>query len=90
MLLALSLVLMGRARPSQINPELDTTGLLQLTWLVGQEPGIAERVAETDVPTQDNLRRAGLFEVDIGEGVSGGLMRRKTASTLHGLVREDL
>lgn len=89
-LFILSLILMGRPRATVLHPGLsDTTGLLQLTWIVGQDPVIAERVADTDEPTDDNLRRAGMFEVNMGEAVPEGLVRRKTASTLHRLDRED-
>lgn len=73
-----------------MHPELEITGLLQLAWLVGNEPGIAERVADTDDPTHDNLRRAGLFEVNIGGNISESLVRRNTASTLPVLEQEDV
>lgn len=80
---------MGRGQASEIHTELDTPGLLQLTWLVGQEPAIAERIVETDEPTQDNLRRAGLFEVNLGEEVPKDLTRRNIAPKLREFARED-
>ena len=64
MLLFVSLILTG---PILSSENIDTTGLLQLAWLVGQEPGITERVAGVDEPMQDNLRRADQFEVNMGE-----------------------
>ena len=85
--MVLAILLTGQVRSSQLHPELNTTGLLQLTWLVGQEPSIAERVADTAEPTEENLRRAGLFEVQLGGNASHSVVRRRTG--LQGLIHDE-
>ena len=76
-LLITALFLIQRGRLSETRLMLESTGLLQLTWLIGQEPTIAERIAEVEEPTQDQLRRAGMFDVQMSYAVQ----RRKTKSS---------
>ena len=78
LLLALSILLIGCVPPIRPKTDLGSTGLLQLTWLLSQEPRISERIADTAGPTDENLRRAGLFEVDMGAAASQSLARRNS------------
>ena len=39
------------------------TGLLQLVWLLGRGSSAQDKIAEVDLPTTDNLRKAAKFEV---------------------------
>lgn len=48
---------------------IDSAGILQLTWLVGNEAHLKRLVK----PTETVLRQCGMFEVDLGE-----TLRRKT------------
>ncbi|KIP09767.1 hypothetical protein PHLGIDRAFT_302452 [Phlebiopsis gigantea 11061_1 CR5-6] len=67
---------MGRIPSVLPKTHFESTGLLQLTWLLGQESRISERIADIVEPTDNNLRRAGLFEVNLGDTASQGLSRR--------------
>lgn len=69
MLLALASVLIWNSDSERSPPGIDTAGVLQLMWLVGDEPHLRTLVAPKDV----DLRQAGMFPTDMGE-----LVRRKT------------
>lgn len=63
---------------------VDSGGLLQYTWLLGNEPHLADVVS----PELDNLRAAGMFNVQMGDEVKKRLSSR--ASTFTDLPYEDL
>ena len=46
-----------------VHAEMTMTGLLQLVWLLGRGSSAQDRIADVDVPTTDNLRKAAKFEV---------------------------
>lgn len=48
------------------------TGFLQLMWLLGKGSPAQDTVAEVEVPSADNLRKAAMFEVSMEH-----LVRRK-------------
>ncbi|GJE91559.1 hypothetical protein PsYK624_077090 [Phanerochaete sordida] len=51
---------------------VDSGGLLQYTWLLGNEP----HLAHVDSPELDNLRAAGMFDVSMGDHVKLRLSSR--------------
>lgn len=61
MLFALTFALSGRPKDQKINNDLNSAGILQLTWLLGNE----SRFAGIRRPDRQDLRRAGLFDVQI-------------------------
>lgn len=80
MLFVSSWLLIRQTGPTQLHAGLDSTGILQLTWLLGQEPAIAERMAEVEEPQANELRAAGTaFEVNFSDSAREGLIRRTTS-----------
>lgn len=61
----------------------DSGGLLQYTWLIGNEP----HLANVESPELENLRAAGMFDVQISDRVRKRLSSR--ASTFVGITDED-
>ena len=50
-------------QPANATPSMDSVGMLQLTWLLGNEPHL--RCVRR--PESQALREAGMFEIEIGE-----------------------
>ncbi|KAH7925717.1 hypothetical protein BV22DRAFT_410219 [Leucogyrophana mollusca] len=47
-------------------PAVGSAGILQLIWLSSRHSQVRERIAEVENPSDDNLRRAGLFKASLG------------------------
>lgn len=62
-LLGLACTLIWRQWDEYPHHDIDSAGILQLTWLVGNEAHL-RRLA---TPTETVLRKSGMFEVDLGE-----------------------
>lgn len=56
------------------NIVVDSGGLLQFTWLLGSEP----HLAQVEDPQLENLRTAGMFNVQIGDRVRKRLSSRQS------------
>ncbi|KII88658.1 hypothetical protein PLICRDRAFT_41860 [Plicaturopsis crispa FD-325 SS-3] len=66
-LLALAVVL--TRPPDGHGAVIDSVGVLQLLWLMNRRPSLHERVSQVDVPTMDNLRAAGMFNVRVASAI---------------------
>ena len=60
LLLALAAFLIRKTRHAVYPNGFDTSGVLQIAWLLGNEP----RLAEVKQPDLDTLRVAGMYEID--------------------------
>ncbi|KAI0777065.1 hypothetical protein BC629DRAFT_1525131 [Irpex lacteus] len=60
-LFALTFLLSSRPKGQEVNNDLNSAGILQLTWLLGNE----SRFAGIRRPDRQELRRAGLFDVQM-------------------------
>ena len=56
------MLLIRRIQRSNVDPhtDVDTTGVLQIAWLLGSEP----RLARVERPELEALRIAGMYDVD--------------------------
>ena len=59
-IVAALLVRRTKRHRDDLDLELDAAGVLQLTWLLGNEP----RLLQVDQPGLDTLRAAGMYEID--------------------------
>ena len=62
-LLALACTQMWNREGAAVRYDIDNAGVLQLTWLVGDEPHLRDVVK----PTETELRKAGMFDIHMGE-----------------------
>ena len=74
-MLVISTSLIYTARHTEYHVGLDTSGVLQVAWLLGNEP----HLAKVEEPNLEALRVAGMYEVD----PMGLRMRRANTSSLH-------
>ncbi len=70
-LFALTFALSGRPKEQKINNDLNSAGILQLTWLLGNESHFSE-ITRPDI---QELRRAGLFDVQMSAWVESKARR---------------
>jgi len=54
-----------RASRQMRTDEVDSVGLLQAIWLLQSHPDVQRTISEVEVPTESNLRRAGMMEINL-------------------------
>ncbi|KAF9228112.1 hypothetical protein BS17DRAFT_805709 [Gyrodon lividus] len=64
-LLVLAHILTGDAARAEGTFTPDNLGILQLFWLFSRQPGIRESLFEVSEPSEDQLRKAGLVNVQV-------------------------
>lgn len=71
-LLGISFYLSSKPDRSTIDSELNMVGILQLMWLLGKGSSVQDRVADVLLPSTDNLRQAGLVDLQLSNIVRRG------------------
>ena len=61
-----------------LNAGLDSIGILQLTWLLGNEP----HLANVELPDLQALRRAGMFPIQMSERVEERMYRNAKETSI--------
>lgn len=74
LLFALTFPLSGGLKRHEITNDLDAAGILQLTWLLGNE----SRFAGIRRPDRQELRQAGLFDVQVSNWAEQKFGRNKS------------
>lgn len=67
---------------------IDSAGILQITWLLGNE----EHLATVQVPEVETLRAAGMFEVEMSRGERGAAyaLKNETSDTVDPYTPEEV
>ena len=60
LLTASAIVLIRRVQRAEFHTDIDTSGVLQVAWLLGSEPSLAK----VEQPDLEALRVAGMYDVD--------------------------
>lgn len=74
--LAILAVVLTRTPPnSETNNPVDSTGILEIGWILRSRPEIQQRLGQVDEPSTNNLRKAAMFPVVLAH-VGAGEMER--------------
>ena len=68
MLLVLAFVLVGMPpRYAYARPDIDGVSVLETMWVAVHSRAIRERMADVEEPSSENLRKAGMFMIRLGD-----------------------
>ena len=83
MLLVLAFVLVGMpSRSVYARPDINGVSVLETMWVAVHSRAIREHMADVEEPSTDNLRKAGMFMIRLGDVHSSRVLAPESEAIL--------